>query len=184
MMIDGSATAGQCNEYAQYPAGRALLWVHLFYFTVINHMPLVSWSILFPFIRFVIHGIKKLVLLYWCGRSLFRPHSKRCIKHKFYTITNFYSDDCPFTPATFPVTFIFRFFGRWILVYWAVFWEMTVQTSLWRASCLMLNSHKGFCHKLTPKHPLIHFQHKPSHSKEDSQKVSGLRAVYTLRQFI
>lgn len=31
--IGGSATAGQCNEYAQYPAGRALLWVNhvLFY---------------------------------------------------------------------------------------------------------------------------------------------------------
>lgn len=76
MMRDGSATAGQCNEYAQYPAGRALLWVHLFSFTVINHMPLVSWSILFPFIRFGIHRITKLVLLYWCGHSLFRPHSK------------------------------------------------------------------------------------------------------------
>lgn len=157
-------------------------------------MPLVSWSILFPFIRFGIHRITKLVLLYWCHGvdTHCLDHTVRDVKHKLYlAITNFYSESCPFTPATsvvnhitFPVTLIFRFFGRWILVYWAVIWEMTVQTSLWRAYCLMLNSHKGFCHKLTPKHPLIHFPHKPSHFKEDSQKVSRLRAVYTLRQFI
>ncbi len=59
-MIDASATAEQCNESAQYPAGRALLWVHLFPFTVINHMPL--WCILFPFIRYLyIHK----VILVW-----------------------------------------------------------------------------------------------------------------------
>ncbi len=48
----------------------------------------------------------------------------------------------------------------------------------------MLNSLKGFPHKLTPKHPLIHISHKTSHSQADSQKAYRLRAVYSLRQII
>lgn len=113
---------------------------------------------------------------YYCGHSLFQPHSKTNVWMPINT--NHFCCKSHTISCHLNSSLCFR---RWILVYRAEYWDMAKQTSLWRASCLMLKSHKGFCHKLTPKHPLIHIAHKPSDSQADPQKAQScifFKAVY------